>query len=490
MTVLEAAERPGGAVATEELTLPGFRHDVFSAVYPAGGRVARVRALAARAPRPALGASAPLLRAPARRTAAPRCSSRDLGETARRSTRCTRATAPPGGRSPARTWSTSAPGATLMLAGFPPVRGAARTLAAPRARGRAATCAQLLLMPAQRARRRGCSRTTASRAWLYGSAMHGDVPPDGPGSAIAAAHLNLMGHAVGWPSPEGGADRLAGALAGHLDVARRPRPHRRAGHARARRARPRGRRRGRGRGAGAGADRRRRRHPGRRCCGWRATRSPPRYARRARAPTAPGPATMKVDWALVGPDPVDRARGARGGHGPRRRRRRELLDALAPAAACPSARSCCSASSRSPTRRRAPAGRHTAWAYTHGPHEADWARETEHVERIEAQVERFAPGFRDRILARHVLAPADLERRDANLVGGDVGGGSYALDQVVFRPRAQPVAVPHAGARALPRQRRDVPRRRRARRPGPRRGAAALRERRLRAPTAAAAPRG
>jgi phytoene dehydrogenase-like protein len=53
---------------------------------------------------------------------------------------------------------------------------------------------------------------------------------------------------------------------------------------------------------------------------------------------------------------------------------------------------------------------------------------------MEAQVERFAPGFRERILARHVLGPADLEARNANLVGGDVGGGSYALDQVIFRP--------------------------------------------------------
>ncbi|MGH3260558.1 MAG: dehydrogenase, partial [Trebonia sp.] len=52
------------------------------------------------------------------------------------------------------------------------------------------------------------------------------------------------------------------------------------------------------------------------------------------------------------------------------------------------------------------------------------------------QVERFAPGFRDRILARHVLRPEELERRNANLVGGDVGGGSYALYQVVFRPVA------------------------------------------------------
>jgi len=85
---------------------------------------------------------------------------------------------------------------------------------------------------------------------------------------------------------------------------------------------------------------------------------------------------------------------------------------------------------------RAPAGKHTAWAYTHGPRIGiDWASELEaEVERIEAQVERFAPGFRALILARHLMGPGELERRDSNLVGGDVGGGSYRLRQVVFRP--------------------------------------------------------
>ena len=91
---------------------------------------------------------------------------------------------------------------------------------------------------------------------------------------------------------------------------------------------------------------------------------------------------------------------------------------------------------------------HTAWAYTHGPQGADWAGETErHVERVEAQVERFAPGFRDLVLARHVQGPADLERRNENLVGGDVGAGSYTLDQVVFRPvaRMSPYRTPVRG---------------------------------------------
>ena len=62
-------------------------------------------------------------------------------------------------------------------------------------------------------------------------------------------------------------------------------------------------------------------------------------------------------------------------------------------------------------------------------------------------MERFAPGFKARILARHVLLPADLEARNPNLIGGDVGGGSYRLDQVVFRPlpKLNPYKTPLKG---------------------------------------------
>ncbi len=97
---------------------------------------------------------------------------------------------------------------------------------------------------------------------------------------------------------------------------------------------------------------------------------------------------------------------------------------------------------------RAPAGKHTAWAYSHTPPGVDWSREREpFADTIERSIERFAPGFRERILARHILAPGDLERRNRNLVGGDVGGGSYALDQLVFRPLASlhPYATPLRG---------------------------------------------
>ncbi|KAA6460949.1 NAD(P)/FAD-dependent oxidoreductase [Acidobacteria bacterium AB60] len=79
---------------------------------------------------------------------------------------------------------------------------------------------------------------------------------------------------------------------------------------------------------------------------------------------------------------------------------------------------------------RAPAGKHTAWAYCHVP---NGSRE-DRTGPIEAQIERFAPGFRDCVLARRVFAPSDLEAMDANLVGGDVNGGAFTLKQVLLRP--------------------------------------------------------
>ena len=79
---------------------------------------------------------------------------------------------------------------------------------------------------------------------------------------------------------------------------------------------------------------------------------------------------------------------------------------------------------------RAPAGKHTAWAYCHVP----FGSTEDMTERMEAQVERFAPGFRDLILARSSIGPADFERRNRNLVGGDINGGLMDLRQLFFRP--------------------------------------------------------
>ncbi|MGH9444315.1 MAG: phytoene desaturase family protein [Terriglobia bacterium] len=79
---------------------------------------------------------------------------------------------------------------------------------------------------------------------------------------------------------------------------------------------------------------------------------------------------------------------------------------------------------------RAPQGKHTAWAYCHVPQGSPF----EMLDRIEAQVERFAPGFRSRILAKHVLPPSELERHNANLIGGSINGGVQDLRQLFWRP--------------------------------------------------------
>ena len=82
---------------------------------------------------------------------------------------------------------------------------------------------------------------------------------------------------------------------------------------------------------------------------------------------------------------------------------------------------------------RAPAGKHTVWAYCHVPSGST----VDMADRVEAQIERFAPGFRERILARHALGPAALERYNANYVGGDIAGGRLDLGQLFTRPTAR-----------------------------------------------------
>ncbi len=79
---------------------------------------------------------------------------------------------------------------------------------------------------------------------------------------------------------------------------------------------------------------------------------------------------------------------------------------------------------------RAPEGKHIVWAYCHVPN----GSLVNCLERLENQIERFAPGFRDYVLARRVFAPADLETMDANLVGGDISGGAMDMRQLLFRP--------------------------------------------------------
>jgi phytoene dehydrogenase-like protein len=92
---------------------------------------------------------------------------------------------------------------------------------------------------------------------------------------------------------------------------------------------------------------------------------------------------------------------------------------------------------------RAPAGKHTAWAYCHVPNGSTFDMSA----RIESQLERFAPGFRDVVLARSVMNPAEIERRNANYAGGDIVGGANDLRQTLARPMISlhPYRVPVDG---------------------------------------------
>ena len=90
---------------------------------------------------------------------------------------------------------------------------------------------------------------------------------------------------------------------------------------------------------------------------------------------------------------------------------------------------------------RAPAGKHTAWAYCHVPN----GSKVDMLQRLEDQIERFAPGFRETVLARHTFSPADLEGMDANLIGGDISGGAMNVRQVLFRPTWRQYATSKQG---------------------------------------------
>jgi phytoene dehydrogenase-like protein len=431
VTVLERARHLGGAIATEEVTLPGFRHDTFSSVFPASA----ASPVFARWPlerhglrwiHPRYCYAHPL---PDGRAAV---LARDVDETA-----ASLDSLRPGDGDAWRrfvrpyverfdAWRET------MLSGFPPLKGALKLFGALGLNGML-EWVRLLLMPAD-ALAHELFRGDGARAWLFGAVMHGDVPPHAAGSAIAAAHLNVMGHAVGWPSPEGGAARLADALAGHLTAL----GGRTRTHAPAKRIATE-------RGSVVGVELEDgERLPGRvviadvtphALLALAGDSLDGRYAdalRRYRY----GPSTLKLDWALSGPVPWTAPAAREAGTVHVGGTEREILDTLASSNGHLAERPLLLFGQQSiadPT--RAPGGRHTAWAYTHGHRGADWEPEIErHVERVEAQIERFAPGFRDLILARHVQSPMELQRRNPNLVHGDVGAGSYTLDQVIFRP--------------------------------------------------------
>ncbi len=156
-----------------------------------------------------------------------------------------------------------------------------------------------------------------------------------------------------------------------------------------------------------------------------------------------GPAVFKVDWALREAIPWRNAECRRattvhvaGGFDDVLRSEHEMMHGTVPERpfVLVAQQSLIDAS-------RAPAGQHTGWAYCHVPNGCT----TDMTARIEAQIERFAPGFRDCILARHTIDPAQLEKHNPTMIGGDMAGGQNDLGQFLFRPfpRWNPYTTPN-----------------------------------------------
>ena len=403
-TVFEAAESAGGGARTLELTLPGFLHDVCSAVHPlaAGSPCFETFDLQAHGltwihspaelAHPLDDGTAILLE----RSFAATAQSLD-------------------GDGPA--WE------RLMGPFARQWAGLRHDLLAPLGQlpRHPLTMARFGLHALRSARgvAESAFRGERARALFAGIAAHSTMPLEMPFSASIGMVLAIAAHAVGWPFPRAGAQQITEALASCL-----------------------------------------RSHGGRIETGCRIGEPPdsplvladltprqmlllagdrfPAAYREALERYRYGPGAFKLDWALDGPIPWRSPECARAGtvhlggtlpeiaawESSHRGRPFVLLTQL---------------SLFDPT--RAPAGKHTAWGYCHVPN----GSAMDMTVAIEDQVERFAPGFRSRILARSVRPPAALEQFNANLIGGDFNGGALNGRQLFLRPTRHLYRTPLKG---------------------------------------------
>ena len=398
--LIEGADTPGGGCRTGELTRPGFRHDLCSAVHP-------------------LAASSPFFLG--------------IDLAARGVTLCTPkvAFAHPldGGRAAAVTGTVEETAGSLG-----PDAGAYRRLLTPLVRDVGLTLPEILapirsvprhplamarfglegLQPATWLARR--FRTEEAQALFAGVAAHSMLPLTAPVTSAFGLVLTMAAHAVGWPVVEGGSARLTDALLAEL--------------------------------ASLG---------GQVETGWWVKSlddlPPARHVlldvtprqlvalagdrlpagdRAALGRFRYGPGVCKVDWALSGPVPWQAAACREAGTvhlgGPLAEVAHSEAEVTAGRLA---GRPYCIVAQpgvADPT--RAPAGQHTLWAYCHVP--SGSAVDASRL--IEAQIERFAPGFGDLILARSVRTAADMERYNPNYVGGDINGGAGTLLRTVLGP--------------------------------------------------------
>jgi phytoene dehydrogenase-like protein len=397
VTVLEEQPTIGGGMRSAELTLPGFVHDVCSAIHP-------------------LGRDSPLFRGlelPVDWVEPPAASAHPLADgTAVMTERSLEATATSLGEDSesyrrvlgplVAGWAGFEP---VILGPFPPpLRRLLGALSVPVARNGFASATSLAMRKFQSDR---------ARALLAGHAAHSMLPLERRPTGGIALVLLASAHAFGWGFPKGGAQRLTDALADRLREL----------------------------GGEIHAERRADELPHadvvladvvpRELARIAGDRLPERYVNALRR-YRHGPGAFKLDWALDGPIPwrAEECRRAATVH------LGGTFEEIAE-------------SERSPWNgehaerpfvllaqqtlfddSRAPGGKHAAWAYCHLPN----GSKVDMTERIEAQVERFAPGFRRLVLARAATGPADFEGRNRNIVGGDINGGAMDTGQLFFRP--------------------------------------------------------
>jgi phytoene dehydrogenase-like protein len=447
VVVLEAQPEPGGAVRSAELTKPGFIHDRFSAFYPLAAASPVMRRLELE--RYGLRWSeAPLV--VAHPTAGDGCAilSTDFEETAAALDKFASGDGN-GWRTLYDRWNRI--GATLLdalLLPFPPVAATAKLAARLGPRGMV-DLARFAVLPVRRMADEAFDGE-GGKLLLAGCALHTDLGPDVAGGGLPGWLLACVGQDIGFPVPQGGAMRLTEALVRRL------------------------------------AER-----GGEVVCGAEVTRIVTRGRRAVAVVTADGtevdarrgvladtgaprlyhdlvglehvpPAfaaalqhfdydhgTIKVDWALDGPVPwrAEPARQAGTVHVS------DSMDDITDYAAqlatdrIPSNPYLVVGQMTTADPTRSPAGTETLWAYSHVPArprldaageiDGDWNDDTVRAfaDRMEAEIEARAPGFRDLIAARHVAGPHSLEAADANLVGGALNGGTASLhQQLVFRP--------------------------------------------------------
>ena len=335
-----------------------------------------------------------------------------------------------------------------LLSPFPPVRhGLGTALRLPRAGG--LDWLRTLLSPAADLAHQRFAGEPA-RLLLAGNASHADIPLDAPGSGLMALLMAMMGQTVGWPVPEGGAGALTDALVRRLRAAGGElRCSAEVSAVEVDAGRVTGVRTADGERVGAVTVLADVAAPHLYGGLVRPEDLPDRTLRRIRGFQL-DPSTLKVDWALDGPIPWRVAPSYVPGTVHVADSVDELTATYAQiaAGAVPADPFLLLGQMTSTDPTRSPPGTESAWAYTHMPQvvrsdaggdgiTGRWDRDDceRLADRVQARVERLAPGFGDRVRARRVLGPRELEARNANLVGGALGGGTAQLhQQLVFRP--------------------------------------------------------